>query len=108
VVCTVAGLLFGMMILGHTMIAYISWLFLMVPWLAWREGTPGLIYALIINVLFGIATIPEMRLMLRMRRAGTYDRYMQGLYDSSPRWRGMKRMTDRLWLLRPLFRKTKP
>lgn len=103
--CTLGGLAFGMIILGNTMIAYISWLWLMIPWLAWRMGTPGLIYALVINLIFIVATIPEMRLMLRMRRAGTYQAYIEGLYGSSPRWRGMKKMTDRLWLLRPFFQK---
>jgi glycerol-3-phosphate acyltransferase PlsY len=103
--CTLGGLAFGMMILGNTMIAYIMWLFLMIPWMAWREGTPGLVYALLTNLIFIIATIPEMRLMARMRREGKYQAYIEGLYGSSPRWRGMKAMTDRLWLLRPLFRK---
>jgi acyl phosphate:glycerol-3-phosphate acyltransferase len=104
-VCTLTGLAFGMVILGNTLIAYISWLWLMIPWMAWREGTPGLIYALVVNIIFVIATLPEMRLMLRMRREGTYQRYIEGLYESSPRWRGMKKMTDRLWIFRPLFHK---
>lgn len=104
-VCTLGGLAFGMMILGNTMIAYISWLWLMIPWMFWRLSLPGLVYALLINLIFILATIPEMRLMLRMRREGKYAAYMEGLYSSSPRWRGMKKMTDRLWLLRPFFRK---
>jgi glycerol-3-phosphate acyltransferase PlsY len=105
ILCTLGGLALGMMILGNTLIAYISWLWLMIPWMAWREGTPGLVYALLINLVFILATIPEIALMLRMRREGTYAAYMEGLYGSSPRWRGMKKMTDRLWLLRGLFRK---
>jgi glycerol-3-phosphate acyltransferase PlsY len=104
-VCTLGGLAFGMMILGNTMIAYISWLWLMIPWMFWRLGTPGLVYTLFINLIFVLATIPEIRLMLRMRREGKYEAYMDGLYGSSPRWRGMKKMTDRLWLLRPFLRK---
>lgn len=103
--CTLGGLSFGMLILGNPLLAYISWLWLMVPWLAWRLGAPGLIYALLVNLIFILATIPEMQVMLRMRRAGTYQAYMAALYDSSPRWRGMKRMAERLWLLRPLFDK---
>jgi glycerol-3-phosphate acyltransferase PlsY len=104
-VCTLTGLAFGMVILGNTLIAYISWLWLMIPWMAWREGTPGLLYALVVNAVFIIATIPEIRLMLRMRREGTYQEYIEGLYASSPRCRGMKKMNDRLWIFRPLFRK---
>jgi acyl phosphate:glycerol-3-phosphate acyltransferase len=102
-ICTLGGLLLGMMVIGSTMIAYISWLWLMIPWMAWKMGTPGLIYAVVINLIFILATIPEMRLMIRMRREGTYREYMDALYASSPRWRGMKKMSDRLWLFRPLF-----
>jgi acyl phosphate:glycerol-3-phosphate acyltransferase len=105
IACTLGGLALGMMVIGNTMIAYISWLWLMIPWMAWRLGTPGLVYALVINLIFILATIPEMRLMLRMRREGKYREYMEGLYGSSPRWRGMKKMSERLWLLRPLFHK---
>jgi glycerol-3-phosphate acyltransferase PlsY len=105
IVCTVGGLVLGMVFLGNTMIAYISWLWLMIPWMAWRLGTPGLVYALAINIIFILAVIPEIKLMLRMRREGTYQAYIEGLYASSPRWRGMKKMTDRLWLFRSIFRK---
>ena len=105
VVCILGGLAFGMIILGNTIIAYISWLWLMIPWLAWRIGTPGLVYSLLINLVFILATIPEIRLMLQMVKEGKYQAYNEGLYGSSPRWRGMKKMTDRLWLFRSLFRK---
>jgi len=103
ILCTLGGLAIGMMIIGNTMIAYLSWLWLMIPWMAWQEGRAGLVYALVINLIFVLATIPEIKIMIRMRREGTYQAYMNGLYNSSPRWRGMKKMTDRIWLLSPLF-----
>jgi hypothetical protein len=34
--------------------------------------------------------------MVKYRREGKLEEYMQGLYDSSPRWRGMKRMQERV------------
>jgi len=101
------GLAFGMTVLGNPMIAYISWLWLIVPWFLW-QGTPAeVFYALAVNLLFILAVIPEIRTMLRLRREGKYAAYMQGLYDSSPRWRGMQKMSKRLWLLRPFFRQRK-
>lgn len=105
VVCVFSGMALGMVLLGNPMIAYISWLWLMAPWMAWRLGMPGLIYSLVINLIFLLSVIPEIRLMLRMHREGSYSAYIEGLYNSSPRWRGMKKMTDRLWLLRSLFTK---
>lgn len=100
-----AGLLFGMTILGNPFIAYLAWLPLMILWMAWRHGPPEVAYSIVVIVLFVISTLPEIRLMLRLRREGKYQAYLDGLYNSSPRWRGMKKMADRLWLLRPLFRR---
>ena len=34
--------------------------------------------------------------MAKYRREGKLEEYMQGLCDSSPRWRGMKRMQERV------------
>lgn len=102
------GLAFGMIILGSPMVAYISWLWWMVLWFVWRGTNQEVFYALAANLIFILAVIPEIRLMLRMRREGKYQAYMDGLYASSPRWRGMKKMTERVWLLRSFLRYGRP
>jgi len=98
------GLTFGITILGNPMIAYISWLWLIVPWFLWQGTSAEVIYALLVNLLFILAVIPEIRTLLRLRKEGKYRAYMHGLYNSSPRWRGMKKMTDRLWVFRFFLR----
>ena len=50
--------------------------------------------SILIMVLFVLSTRPEVRIMAKYRREGKFQEYMQGLYSSSPRWRGMKRMQD--------------
>jgi hypothetical protein len=55
-----------------------------------------LIASLLIFILFFYSTRPEVRTMAKYRREGKLEEYMQGLYASSPRWRGMKRMQDRV------------
>jgi hypothetical protein len=73
----------------------------MIPWLWFRTRDPAhLAYATAINLIFVIATIPELRTFARYRREGKLDAYMQGLMESSPRWRGMKKIADRLKLKR--------
>jgi glycerol-3-phosphate acyltransferase PlsY len=99
------GLAFGMLILGNTMIAYISWLWWMIPWIVWKGDQWEIIFVILINIIFVLATIPEIRVILRMRKSGKLAEYTQGLYNSSPRWRGMYKMTQKLWLLRPFLRK---
>jgi glycerol-3-phosphate acyltransferase PlsY len=93
----ILGLLLGMVVIGSVPVAYVAWLWLMIPWLWFRTRDPAhLAYAIAINLIFVIATIPEMRTFARYRREGKLDAYMQGLMESSPRWRGMKKIEDRL------------
>jgi hypothetical protein len=47
-------------------------------------------------LIFLIATIPGIRTYLQFRREGNLDAYMEGMMTSSPRWRGMKKMAERL------------
>jgi glycerol-3-phosphate acyltransferase PlsY len=95
----VLGLFLGMVIVGSVPVAYVAWLWLMIPWLWLRTRDPAhLAYAIAINLIFVVATIPEMRTFARYRREGKLDAYMQGLMESSPRWRGMKKIADRLKL----------
>lgn len=96
-----AGLFLGTVILGNPMIAYISWLWLMILWMAWQGGPWELGYAVIVNLIFVIATLPEISTMYRLYRQGKYRAYLAGLYNSSPRWRGMRKMAERFWLFKP-------
>ncbi len=102
---TLVSLFIGMVIIGNPMVAYAAWLWLMIPWMIWRCGSWEIAYAIVINVIFLIATIPEMRTLLRLKRSGKYDAYVESMYNSSPRWRGMKKMADRMWILRPIFKR---
>jgi glycerol-3-phosphate acyltransferase PlsY len=99
------GSFLGMVILGDVSVAYAAWLWLMIPWMWLRtHDVRYLTFALATNLIFFTATIPEIRTVMKHRREGTYDAYMQGLVESSPRWRGMKKMAERLsirnWLRR--------
>jgi len=101
IVSVVAGLAFGMVILGNPVVAYMSWLWLMIPWFVLRTRDPAHIaYAIAVNVLFALAIIPEARTILRYRREGKMEAYMQGLTTSSPRWRGMKQIAQRVRISR--------
>ena len=96
-VTTTAGMLLGMVVACNPFLAYVSWLWLMIPWMWLRDhGWACLAYAIVVNILFALAVIPEIRTYLTYRRDGKLDAYREGLMASSPRWRGMKCMTDRL------------
>jgi glycerol-3-phosphate acyltransferase PlsY len=93
----IIGILFGLFVAGTMMMGYVGWLLFMPIWFWLRTfDLTFLAYSLAIIVLFFFSTRPEVRAMARYRREGKLEEYMQGLYDSSPRWRGMKRMQERV------------
>ena len=91
VVTLVAGLLMGTLVFGSTVVADMAWLWLMIPWMWIRHDNPAfLVYAILVNLLFTIAIVPEIKLILRYRREGRLEAYLDGLQGSSPRDRGMR------------------
>jgi glycerol-3-phosphate acyltransferase PlsY len=101
VVTVIVGLLLGMVVFRNLMLAYGSWLWLMIPWIWLRTHDPVYLgYVIVVNLIFAIATLPETRTILRYRREGKLEAYLDGLTASSPRWRGMKKLADRLDVFR--------
>ncbi|TFG07933.1 glycerol-3-phosphate acyltransferase [Candidatus Thorarchaeota archaeon] len=104
---TVAGLFLGMVILGSQEISSVLWMWLMIPWTIWRGGTWEIVYTIFINIIYILGAIPEIRLMQRFRKSGRYQEYIERILERSPQWRAMKEMTDKLWIFRPLFKRSK-
>jgi glycerol-3-phosphate acyltransferase PlsY len=70
-VTSVGGMLFGLLIARDVFVAYMAGLWFLVPWLWFRTRDLGhVIYALIVNVIFVVAMIPEIRQMRRLTREG--------------------------------------
>lgn len=92
------SLLLGIGVVNNLMLAYVSWLLLFVPWLWLRSfNYIYLIYPIIVILIFMITTIPEIQAFIKYRREGNLEAFFgEGLYDSSPRWRGMAGMQERL------------
>jgi glycerol-3-phosphate acyltransferase PlsY len=93
----VMGTMFGLFVVGNMLVGYISWLIFLIPWLWVRTfDYVYLIYAFLIAVFFGISVRPEVSAINKYRKEGKLEEYQKGLYDSSPRWRGMRRMQERV------------
>ncbi len=69
-VTTGIGIGVGLFVLRDMLIAYTLGQWLLIPWFMWRGGAPEVAYAVAINVLFTVASIPEIREYLELRRAG--------------------------------------
>lgn len=64
-----ASMFIGMVLLKELLVAYVGGILLSIAWFAITSGMgPLLIYSLVINVLFTIAIIPEVKLILEMRK----------------------------------------
>lgn len=90
-VTPVAGLLLGMLVFRNMVVASLSWLWLLIPWLWWRtDGDPAhILYAVAANVLFIVAMLPEYRTAMKYKQEGKYLEYGMGNLKSNPMGRGM-------------------
>ena len=90
-VTPIAGLLIGMLILRNMVAASLSWIWLLIPWLWWRfHGDPAYIfYAVIVNILFILAMVPEIKTAMKYRKDGRMLEYGLGNLKSNPMGRGM-------------------
>jgi glycerol-3-phosphate acyltransferase PlsY len=69
-VTTIVGTTFGLFVLRDMFAAYALGMWLLVPWFWWQADTAHVIYAVVVNLLFLVATIPEMGEYFQRRRNG--------------------------------------
>ncbi len=69
-VTTVVGSVLGLVVLRDMFAAYALGMWLLVPWFWWRADIAHVVYAVVINLLFLIALIPETKEYYARRRAG--------------------------------------
>jgi glycerol-3-phosphate acyltransferase PlsY len=90
-VCPVAGLLLGMIVFRNMVAANLMWMWLLIPWFWWR--TDGdiryILYAVVVNILFILAMIPDIKMAMKYRREGKYIEYGLGSLKSHPMGRSM-------------------
>lgn len=93
-VVPIAGILMGMLVFRNIIVANLGWLWLLIPWLWWRfEGDPVyIVYAVIANVLFLIAMIPEYQTAMKYKKEGKMIEYGLSNLKSTPMGRGMLKM----------------
>ncbi|MDJ0954646.1 MAG: glycerol-3-phosphate acyltransferase [Acidimicrobiia bacterium] len=69
-VTTAIGVVVGLFLLRDMLVAYSLGQWLLIPWFALRAGPPEVAYAVAINLLYTVASVPEFRSYWRMRRSG--------------------------------------
>jgi glycerol-3-phosphate acyltransferase PlsY len=95
------GLLFGMAVLKDFAVAYLAGLWLMIPWFVVRGwGWAYVIYALILNVLFTVAMIPEIRQIIDLRRKLGRKGDLSSMMNTNPMGQMMLEWGEKLKLTR--------
>jgi glycerol-3-phosphate acyltransferase PlsY len=94
VVTPIAGLLLGMVVFRNLIVASLSWIWLLIPWFLWRsDGDPVyFLFAVIVNILFILAMVPEIKMARKYAQQGKYIEYGLGSISSNPMGRGLLRM----------------
>ena len=90
-VTPIAGLLLGMVVFRNMVVASLSWLWLLIPWIWWRTDgdLAHILYAIAINILFILAMLPEYQTAMKYKKEGKHIEYGLGNLKSNPMGRGM-------------------
>jgi acyl phosphate:glycerol-3-phosphate acyltransferase len=94
IVTPLVGIFLGMVVFRNLIVASLAWIWLLIPWFWWRTGGDLLYiaYAVLLNLLFILAMIPEIKTWLKYRREGKTLEYGIGSLSSNPMGRGMLKM----------------
>jgi glycerol-3-phosphate acyltransferase PlsY len=88
IVCALAGMVFGFFIIRDILIAYTSGLWFFLLWMILFKGDwQYIVYAVVMNILFTIALIPDVKEYVRKKQKGQLD--MRVGMESFPMGRGM-------------------
>jgi glycerol-3-phosphate acyltransferase PlsY len=99
IVTSMASLFLGFK-LKRVLLSYMLGPWLMIPWIWLRFGDIAHVgYALLVNVLFGVAMIPDIRGMIDRRRRGVSGNYAQAM-EMTPQGRSMKKLGIRLGMIK--------
>jgi glycerol-3-phosphate acyltransferase PlsY len=99
-ITSTVGMFFSLVVLKSVLLSYMLGNWLMIPWLWFRtRDLAYVIYAIIVNLLFVVAMIPDIQGIIDRRRRGV-EGDMSAAMELTPMGRGIKKMATRLGLMR--------
>jgi glycerol-3-phosphate acyltransferase PlsY len=99
-VTSLAGMLLGLFMLRDMLAAYVGGLWLLIPWLWFRTHEVAyLLYAVVVNVIFLLAMLPEARQYIRLRREGKVED-LAGVMQLTGMGRGIYKMAKRFGVIK--------
>jgi glycerol-3-phosphate acyltransferase PlsY len=99
-VCSIGGMLFGLLVMRDMWMAYCAGVWAIVPWLWFRTGEPAYIaYAVFINIVFMLGMIPETKRWFRIRRENKWNDTTE-VMQLSGMGRGLLKMARKLGIVK--------
>jgi glycerol-3-phosphate acyltransferase PlsY len=99
-VCSLGGMLFGLLIMRDMWTAYCAGVWAIIPWLWFRTHDPAyLAYAVVVNIVYMLGMIPETRQWFRIRRENKWDDTTE-VMQLSGMGRGLLKMARKLGILK--------
>jgi len=92
------GIILGLVIFKNMVVATLSWLWLLIPWflITKFDQAEFIIYAVVVNILFSLAMIPEIKIRMQLKKEGKSTNYMA----SNPMGRGYLKMAKALGFMK--------
>lgn len=99
-VCSLGGMLIGLVVLRDVLLAYMLGVLLLIPWvLVKTHDAAYVVYAVVVNVFFLIAMLPEIRSYERIKREEKWDD-PAAVIELSGMGRGLLKMGRKLGLVK--------
>jgi glycerol-3-phosphate acyltransferase PlsY len=99
-VTSVAGMLFGLLVVRSVAVAYMAGPWFIIPWVWFRTHDPAVLaWAIIANVVFTISSIPELKQWIKISREDKWNDPAE-VIQLSGMGRGMLKMAKRLGIVR--------
>jgi glycerol-3-phosphate acyltransferase PlsY len=99
-VTSLVGMVFGFGVIKDLYITYWAGLWLLIPWLWWRTGdTYVVLYAVVVNILFFVSTIPEAREWYKIKKEPVWNDPTEA-WKISAMGRGIIKMGIRVGLIK--------
>jgi hypothetical protein len=98
-ITSTVGMVFSLVVLKRVVLSYMLGNWLMIAWLWFRtRDLVHVIYAIVVNLLFVLAMIPDFRGIIDRRKRGVEGDMMAAM-ELTPMGRGIKKMANRLGLM---------
>jgi len=99
-VCSIGGMVLGLVVWRDVLTAYMAGVVLIIPWVFFRTHNPAFVlYAIVVNIFFVIAMLPEIRNWRRIKREKAWDD-PAAVIQLSGMGRGLIKMGRKLGLIK--------